>query len=253
MAEKIKDLCMLVDQSLCVGCEACTAVCKQVYDVTKGLFRTKIKLYESGTFPESISVYQKQACMHCTDAACVAACPTGACHKTEEGLTLIDRRTCITCNYCIANCPYGAIQFDRSNGYMEKCTLCRDRLEQGMVPLCAEVCTTRAIRFGTRQEMLAYGERRVAQLQGQGFGDAMVYGESEMAGLKVLLVLRESPEKYNLPADPQIPVGTYIWKYITRPLGGLAALALIGGFIANLAQSKKMKQPAGKPDSVENS
>lgn len=64
--------------------------------------------------------------------------------------------------------------------------------------------------------------------------------------MKVMLVLRESPEKYNLPADPQIPVGAYIWKYITRPLGGLAALTLIGGFIANLAQSKKMKQPDDK-------
>lgn len=105
MAAKVNDMCMLVDQSLCAGCGACTAVCKQVHDVTKGLFRTKIRQRETGSYPDTISVFHKQACLHCTSAACVAACSTGACHKTEDGLTLIDQRTCIACNYCIANCP----------------------------------------------------------------------------------------------------------------------------------------------------
>lgn len=124
---------------------------------------------------------------------------------------------------------------------MEKCTLCHDRLERGRSPLCAEVCTTRAIRFGSRQEMLAHGEYRAGLLRAQGFNDAMVYGQTEMGGLKVLLVLRESPDKYDLPVDPQISVGAQIWKFVTRPIGGLAALALIAGAVANLSDSKKMK------------
>jgi len=101
----INNPAMLVDQSLCVGCEACTAVCKQIYNISKGVFRTKIHTHETGAYPEAAVLYNKKACMHCEEAACVMACPTRACHKNEKGLTVFDHRLCIECNYCAANCP----------------------------------------------------------------------------------------------------------------------------------------------------
>lgn len=235
----IADFAMLVDQSRCVNCEACTLVCKQIYGTSKGIFKTKINVHESGSYPDVVMVYNKKACMHCSEARCVIACPTKACHKTGEGLTVIDERMCIYCNYCAGNCPYGAITFDRGKNIMEKCSMCNTRVEKGLKPFCAEVCTSKVISFGARAAMIAEGQKRVEALKAQGYEDAVLYGESELGGLRVLLVLQHAPEKYKLPEDPQVPVGNRIWKYIISPLGGIAAVAAAVGLIANYAGNKR--------------
>ena len=228
---------MLVDQSLCVGCEACTAVCKQVYQLSKGVFRTKMnKKYETAS---DMSVINKKACMHCGEAACMMACPTGALHKNEYGLTDINHSLCIECNYCIANCPYGAINFDRSRNRIEKCDLCSNRLFEGEKPLCAEVCTSRIIKFGERNEMLELAHARVQKLQDQGHPEANVYGENELDGLRVIYVLQESPEEYGLPADPQISWSLRLWRAVPITPAVIIAGGLILGF--NYLYSKKVQ------------
>jgi len=242
---------MLVDQSLCVGCEACTAVCKQIYNTSKGVFRTKINSQETGEFADSTMLYNKKACMHCREAACVMACPTRACHKNDQGLTVFDHRLCIECNYCAANCPFGAISFDRGRNHMEKCSLCATRLAEGMEPFCSEVCTSRIIKYGEREDMLDLARNRVQELRELGHQEAQVYGETEVGGLRVLYVLQDSPDKYGLPVDPQISLGLQIWRSV--PLG--PAVLIAGGFIlgANYLYSKMVqgkleaaKKSAGK-------
>lgn len=235
----IADFAMLVDQSRCANCEACTLVCKQIYSTTKGVFKTKIHTIENGSYPDVVTVFNKKACMHCTDARCVISCPTNACHKTGDGLTVIDERICIGCNYCAGNCPFGAITFDRAKNIMEKCSMCNTRVEKGLKPFCAEVCTAKVISFGARAAMVDAGKKRVAALKQQGYEDAYLYGEDELGGLRVLLVLQHGPEKYNMPVDPGVPVGTRIWKYLISPLGGIAALAAAVGLLANYAGNRK--------------
>ncbi len=237
----IYDHVMLVDQSLCINCDACTLVCKQIYGTTDGIFRTQIDTYEHGAYPTSLEVFNKKACMHCTDALCVMSCPTKACHKNEFGLTVIDDRTCITCNYCAANCPYGVITFDRTKTIMEKCTLCDVRIENGLAPFCSEVCTPKAIKFGEREEMIAAGNARVDMLRNQGYEEATLYGTTEFEGLRVFLVLQYSPDKYNLPAETAVPMGKRVMQYLLSPIGGIAALAAIVGLVVNYSSSKKNK------------
>ncbi len=242
-----KDSCMLIDESTCAGCEGCTVVCKQVYDIPKGLFRTKIKTVETGSYPDVVTVFNKKACLHCTEAACVMACPTRAIHKNEQGLTVINKKLCIKCNYCAANCPYGAISFDRSGNVMEKCTLCSDRIEAGGIPLCAEVCNTRAIRYGTREDMIAAGNKRVGELKNQGFVNASLYGETQLGGLNVLKVIKDTPEKYTLPADPQIPLGLKIWRFL--PLTPAVFIAGGAALAFNFLHSRKYGEMNNKgPD-----
>lgn len=240
----IADFAMLVDSSLCVNCEACTLVCKQIYGTTQGIFKTKIHTHEHGAYPDVTTVYNKKACMHCTEAGCVNSCPTGACHKTDDGLTVIDDRTCILCNYCAGNCPYGAITFDRSRSIMDKCSLCNNRIERGLAPFCAEVCTSKTITFDARAKLVDAGKKRVSMLKEQGFEEANLYGESELGGLRVLLVLQHSPDKYGLPVEPEVPLGTRMWKYLVSPFGGVAALAAVAALIYNYSNSKKSQ--AGK-------
>jgi Fe-S-cluster-containing dehydrogenase component len=230
---------MLVDQSLCINCDACTLVCKDIYGTTKGIYRTQIDNYEHGEYPEVIEVYNKKACMHCTDALCVISCPTKAMHKNEDGLTVFDERICISCNYCVANCPYGVITFDRTKGIMEKCSLCDKRVEKGLVPFCAEVCTPKAIKYGSRAQMIAAGNARVKMLKDQGYEEAGLYGVDEFGGLGVMLVLQHTPDKYNLPAMTEAPVGKKVLQYLLAPLGGVAALAAVGALIYNYTDNKK--------------
>ena len=209
---KVNDPAMLVDQSLCVGCDACTVVCKLIYDLPWGVNRTEIDTTETGNFPEVSRNNKKRACMHCKDAACVAACPTGACHKNDLDLTVINNDLCVECNYCVTNCPFGAIRFNRSTGHIAKCTMCASRIEEGQQPFCTEVCTSRIIKFGEREVMLRKALERAEKLREQGYEDARVYGEGEMGGLRVITVLSESPEKYDLPVDPQLSVGMRLWN-----------------------------------------
>jgi len=204
------DHTMLVDQSLCINCDACTLVCKQIYSLTQDIYRTEIDSHEHGQYPDAIEVFNKRACMHCTEALCVISCPTGAMHKNELGLTVFDERTCIKCNWCAANCPYGVITFDRSKQIMEKCTFCDRRVENGLEPFCYTVCSPQAIKYGSRQEMI-----------------------------KVLLVLQHEPAKYHLPALSEVPIGKRVLQYLLRPLGGVAALAVIVGLLYNFGSNKK--------------
>jgi Fe-S-cluster-containing dehydrogenase component len=233
------DHTMLVDQSLCINCDACTLVCKQIYSLTQDIYRTEIDSHEHGQYPDAIEVFNKRACMHCTEALCVISCPTGAMHKNELELTVFDERTCIKCNWCAANCPYGVITFDRSKQIMEKCTFCDRRVENGLEPFCYTVCSPQAIKYGSRQEMIDQGSERVQLLKEQGFAEANLYGVDQFGGLKVLLVLQHEPAKYHLPALSEVPIGKRVLQYLLRPLGGVAALAVIVGLLYNFGSNKK--------------
>lgn len=235
----IADHAMLVDQSLCINCDACTLVCKQIYSLTDDIYRTQIDTYEHGTYHESIEVFNKKACMHCKEALCVISCPTGAMHKNDDDLTVFDERTCISCNYCVANCPYEVITFDRTRGIMEKCSLCDKRVENGLEPFCYTVCSPHAIKYGSRPAMIAEGNQRVQMLKAQGFEEANLYGVDEFGGLRVLLVLQYTPDKYNLPAETEVPMSKRVMKYLLSPLGGVAAVAAIGALIYNYTSNKK--------------
>ena len=236
---KVNDPAMLVDQSLCVGCDACTVVCKLIYDLPWGVNRTKIDIKENGTFPEVSRNNKKRACLHCKEASCVAACPTGACHKNALDLTVINNDICIECNYCVTNCPFGAIRFNRSTGHIAKCTMCASRIHEGHQPFCAEVCTSRVIKFGERNEMLRKAMDRVEKLKEQGYEEAQVYGQQEMGGLRVITVLSESPDKYDLPVDPQLTLGLRLWKALPIAPAVLIAGGLLLG--ANHLKSRKVQ------------
>ncbi|MGM0652362.1 MAG: 4Fe-4S dicluster domain-containing protein, partial [Bacillota bacterium] len=216
-----------------------TLVCKQIYSLTDDIYRTQIDTYEHGDYPDSIEVFNKKACMHCTEALCVISCPTGAMYKNDDGLTVYDERICISCNHCVANCPFGVITFDRTRDIMEKCTFCDKRVENGLEPFCYSVCSPQAIKYGSRPAMIAAGNQRVQLLKDQGFEEANLYGVDEFGGLRVLLVLQYTPDKYNLPAETEVPMGKQIFKYLISPFGGVAAFAAIGALIYNYASNKK--------------
>lgn len=233
---------MLVDQSLCVGCDACAVVCKEVYNIPEHFYRTRSYRFTTGTYPEVVTVFNKKSCMHCTDAACVIACPSGACSKDNNGLVVLNKQICIGCNYCIVNCPFQIPQHHRETNSVHKCTFCASRVQRGYKPLCAEVCTSRVVKYGSRASMVLAGNNRVQELKKQGFEEANLYGVDFLGGVRVIRVLQYSPEKYGLPVAPRVPTGAYIWKYLTSPIGGIVGIAGIFVLIFNFLHSRKFKK-----------
>ncbi|HEU65318.1 MAG TPA: 4Fe-4S dicluster domain-containing protein, partial [Chloroflexi bacterium] len=184
----------------------------------------------------------KQGCMHCTDAACMQVCPAGAIYRTDFGTVNIDEVKCIGCNYCIAACPFGVIGYDRIANKARKCTFCIDRLENGLQPACATACPTGAITFGDRRELIPHAMDRVDQLKAAGKANANIYGLDELGGTAMVYVLADAPEKYGLPADPEVSLQTRIWNVIFKPLRVLVVVAVVFGLWATRSRSKQLEQ-----------
>ena len=142
---------MLIDQTKCIGCSACSAECKDRYGASYGIFRTKMVKYESGSYPNVKLRFRKNACMHCEVAACEAVCPVNAIFYVEGDngrMVEVDKETCIGCGACINACPFTVPQLDPEDGNnMEKCSFCAQRVvEDNKSTFCAEACPVGAIR-----------------------------------------------------------------------------------------------------------
>lgn len=228
-------IAVLYDASKCIGCRLCEQACKECnclpVEATppSDLSATTWNLIKKR---EGVDLadwpFFRYQCMHCTDAACVAVCPSGALYKDECGFTAYDREKCIGCGYCTQFCPYGAPHLETTNlltgeAKMGKCTFCQERIwyEEGG-PACVEACPTGALTWGSRGTLLDQAKERVATLHTQGLSDARLYGEYEAGGLQRLSIIVAEPEQYNLPVAPLTPTVARIWQDIVQPLGGLA-------------------------------
>lgn len=220
---------LLVDLGRCIGCQACVVACKAGNELQEGEANIRVREVVRGTFPNLSGSFVHHRCYHCADAGCVAVCPTGALYKLD-GLTAVDAARCSGCAYCVDACSYGVPKL--VNGHVSKCTACLDVIQNGGVPYCVQTCPSEAIKFGTREAMLALAAQRVEEIRGQ-FPRAQVYGETQLGGLGTLMVLPDDPESLGLPAAPQVPQSVNIWQKGVQPLTqGFTALGLIATGLA---------------------
>ncbi|MGH9038930.1 MAG: 4Fe-4S dicluster domain-containing protein [Acidimicrobiia bacterium] len=146
--ERLSKWVKVLDQTLCIGCHACTTACKSENAVPLGVTRTYVKAVDVGVFPQARRAFQVTRCNQCEDAPCVAACPTSAMYQRRDGIVDFDKRFCIGCKACIAACPYDAIFINPEDHGAEKCNFCTHRLDIGLEPACVVVCPTQAIVVG---------------------------------------------------------------------------------------------------------
>ena len=106
---------MILNLHDCVGCGTCDIVCKIENEIPQGVFLSHHETEMTGTFPKVEYSYRPTMCNHCANAACVSVCPTGAMHKDEYGLTVVDSEKCISCASCARACPYGEVTPAPSN------------------------------------------------------------------------------------------------------------------------------------------
>ena len=171
-------------------------------------------------------------CKHCTDAACLEVCPTGALFRTEFATVVVQQDVCNGCGYCVSACPFGVIDRRDDDGRAWKCTLCYDRLKDDMEPACAHACPTNSIQFGELSDLREHAEHRLVQLQQAGQAKAQLYLADEddgVGGAGAFFLLLDEPEVYGFPPDP-VDAGRdlgSIWA-----AAGAAALALGAGLAA---------------------
>jgi formate dehydrogenase iron-sulfur subunit len=171
-------------------------------------------------------------CKHCTHAACLDVCPTGALFRTEFGTVVVQEDICNGCGYCVPACPYGVIDKREDDGRVFKCTLCYDRLGVGQEPACAKSCPTDSIQFGELDELRERAAARVDKLHEAGVTSARLYGhdpDDGVGGAGAFFLLLDEPEVYGLPPDPVVTTRDLprMWKHV-----GLAAAGLLAGIAA---------------------
>ena len=171
-------------------------------------------------------------CKHCTHAACLEVCPTGALFRSEFGTVVVQADVCNGCGYCVPACPFGVIDRREEDGRVFKCTLCYDRLKADRTPACAQACPTESIQFGDLDELRVRAHERVAELHARGETGARLYLDTDddgIGGAGAFFLLLDEPEVYGLPPDPVDPVRSVgeTWRASLVAAGALAA-ALAG-------------------------
>lgn len=238
MAQKTK----LIDVSKCTGCRGCQLACKQwnqqkaAQTENYGTYQnppdlqantwTLIRFQEIAGKEGVKWIFRKDGCMHCTDAACVKVCPSGALHYTAYGTVGIHHERCIGCKECIVACPFDIPRYDRATDKIYKCDLCLTRIQAALEPACVKACPTGALKFGDKADMLKLAYKRAGELG----GSANVYGDKFVNGTHVLYVLQDKPAVYEkLPVKPSVPLSIIVWKDLLKPLSLLAAGGVIAG------------------------
>lgn len=138
-----------IDSQLCWGCKTCEVACKQENGAADGI--KLIWVAEDGPrlFDGKLQLrFQVNVCQHCEDPPCAAVCPEDAICRRDDGIVVLDSGLCTGCRACVAECPYEAIAFDDAQGIASKCNLCHHRVDQALIPACADnVCPAHCIHF----------------------------------------------------------------------------------------------------------
>jgi formate dehydrogenase iron-sulfur subunit len=258
------------DTTVCIGCKACEVACKEWNLVPDDGFVWSGESFDNtGELNEDTwrhvafieqdrplrvpaepggdqdhpfrMLMSSDVCKHCTHAACLEVCPTGALFRTEFGTVVVQDDVCNGCGYCVPACPFGVL--DRrerevaGHGGVHKCTLCYDRLGDGLTPACAKACPTESIQFGPLEVLRERAAERLEQVKREGFDGARLYGEDPgdgVGGFGAFFLLLDEPEVYGLPPDPVDPTRRLgqMWRSAAKAgavLVAAVAVSALGG------------------------
>ncbi|MDR0247092.1 MAG: 4Fe-4S dicluster domain-containing protein [Burkholderiales bacterium] len=142
-----KRYAFFVDAARCIGCETCAMACKQYYQQSQGIFWRKVIPLAADIYPHQERAFYSLACNHCKKPICAEVCPAKAYSIRNDGIVVHLQEKCIGCKNCVNRCPYGAPQFDAEKKKAGKCSLCYERLDAKLSPVCVQSCPVGALRL----------------------------------------------------------------------------------------------------------
>lgn len=241
---------ILVDTTKCIGCRQCQIACNAKNNLPalpekmgthetvpaqlSATAFTHVEFYPTGgTNDASVFTSVKRQCMHCLEPACAAVCPVGAIVKSKQGPVTYDAEKCLGCRYCMAACPFNIPKFewDSANPRIRKCTMCDDRIAEGKLPACVEACPAGALKFGTRKELVAEAQARVAQSPDK--YNPYIYGIGEVGGTGVLYLANVPFDQIGMNMNlPKSAMPELTLQVMDKVPGVAIGVALLMGGIA---------------------
>lgn len=227
---EIKHHAYLFDATRCIDCRACMVACS----VENNIAMDKTRIWVAGkgvtgTFPELKRGTMVYHCMHCDHPDCLSACPVGAYTKRKDGPVIYNPEVCIGCRYCMNACPFGVPHFDYDKGlvegaFIDKCSFCTQRIDNGQEPACVATCPTDALTYGDREQLIQEAHARIAAHPDRYIDH--VYGEFENGGTSYLILSHVPFAQLGLPDMPESPINEVSEKVIGLTLPVAAGLAV---------------------------
>ena len=260
---------MLTDTTLCIGanCRKCEEACKKVNNLSReNLNLSDNSVFESSRRTDSLNytvvnrfpnpkdsqkpIYVKKQCLHCDEPPCVSACLVSAFKKTPEGPVIYNKDVCIGCRYCMIACPFiipAYDYFDPLTPQVRKCTMCYDRVKQGKIPACAEICPQEAIVFGKRKDLIALARERMRNHPER--YHPRIFGEEEVGGTSWLYLAGADFAKLGFPAE----VGNTPYPELTRGFLGMVPIVfVIWPLLLTAFRKFSLARQAEEPKTIEN-
>jgi formate dehydrogenase iron-sulfur subunit len=220
-----KSKAMLVDITLCIGCNSCQEACKTTNKLAAGEEKT-LSSTAYTALEEHDGVFVRRMCQHCVDPTCASVCPVGAFEKTPEGPVLYDENKCIGCRYCMQACPFQVPRYEWSSTYprVQKCVLCHGRIIQGQQPACAEACPTGATKFGDRDDLIREALERMKAEPSKYVN--RIYGQQDVGGTSILYITSVPFEKLGFKTElRQAALPPLTWNALEK----VPSIVTVGG------------------------
>lgn len=252
MTDTIQHKAFLFDATRCIDCRACMVACS----VENNIAMNKTRIWVAGEgimgkYPDLQRGTMVYHCMHCNHPDCLSACPVGAYTKRLDGPVVYNPDKCIGCRYCMNACPFGVPHFDYDKGliegaFIDKCTFCPQRIDNGQEPACIATCPTDALEYGERDELLAKAHARIAARPERYINH--VYGEFENGGTSYLILSHVPFSQLGLPDLPETPVNEVSEQVISLTLpaalgmGAVLTATAVGVSLYNKGKEKAAAQ-----------
>ena len=222
---------LLYDATLCIGCKQCEKACAEHNNLRYDDAVAAEPIQSDHKFTVVLSKndkFMRRLCMNCQDPACASACPVAALRKTAAGPVIYDADRCMGCRYCMVACPFGVPRYEWAKVLpkVRKCTMCPNRVANGLQTACAEACPTGATKFGERDELIAEAQQRIHDNPGNYVNH--IYGLNEVGGTSVLLLSSVPFEEFGYQSGlmtESMPLLTY------RVLSKVPDVVTLGGVL----------------------
>jgi len=210
------DKSFFIDTTKCTACRGCQIACKQ-WNMNPG---TKTVQRGSHQNPEDLSYYTfklvrfselevdgkprwyffPDQCRHCIQPPCwIIAESIGVKAISKDastGAVLYDPKVKVTADQfkqIRSACPWDIPRWDEKTQGMAKCTMCFDRIKEGLLPACVKTCPTGTMNFGDREKMLEMAQQRLREV-------SAIYPKAQLLNHdfhRAIFLVIDEPDRYH--------------------------------------------------------